>query len=169
MPVDSLLTPTQRYTRCRRTNCSLLLPSSERCPFFHRIPLAFHAAFCPYAIAVSRYCRCGEAALLQPALRPLPSQAFARANAGFQQSCRQLPLCWPSVKRLSGKQSQQLGCTHAAAARRRLEQASRSGLLNRALHAASAVEPPPHARRLRAEASDTEYTHFILDFSHSLL
>src|SRR3989442_15866224 len=31
IPVDSLLTHTQRYTRFRQTNCSLLLPSHERC------------------------------------------------------------------------------------------------------------------------------------------
>ncbi len=31
MPVDSLLTHTQRYTRFRQTNCSLLLPSREKC------------------------------------------------------------------------------------------------------------------------------------------
>ena len=34
IPVDSLLTHTQRYTRFRQTNCSLLLPSREKCPIF---------------------------------------------------------------------------------------------------------------------------------------
>ena len=34
IPVDSLLTQTQRYTRFRQTNCSLLLPSRERCQLF---------------------------------------------------------------------------------------------------------------------------------------
>ena len=31
IPVDSLLTQTQRYVSVRQTNCSLLLPSRERC------------------------------------------------------------------------------------------------------------------------------------------
>jgi len=34
IPVDSLLTQTQRYARFRQTNCSLLLPSRERCRNF---------------------------------------------------------------------------------------------------------------------------------------
>ena len=33
IPVDSLLTQTQQYTRFSQTNCSLLLPSRERCRF----------------------------------------------------------------------------------------------------------------------------------------
>ena len=33
IPVDSLLTQTQRYARFHQTNCSLLLPSRERCLF----------------------------------------------------------------------------------------------------------------------------------------
>ena len=44
-------------------------------------------------------------------------------------SCRQLPLCRSAGERLSGKPSQPLGYTHAAAARRRLAQASRSSAL----------------------------------------
>ncbi len=35
IPVDSLLTQTQRYARFCRTNCSLLLPSRERCQKFY--------------------------------------------------------------------------------------------------------------------------------------
>src|SRR6266849_10638815 len=34
IPVDSLLTQTQQYTRFSQTNCSLLLPSRERCREF---------------------------------------------------------------------------------------------------------------------------------------
>jgi len=37
IPVDSLLTQTQRYARFRQTNCSLLLPSRERCRFLGKI------------------------------------------------------------------------------------------------------------------------------------
>ncbi len=40
---------------------------------------------------VSRHCRCGEAALLQPTLRPLSSPAIARANAYSQPQAAELP------------------------------------------------------------------------------
>ncbi len=95
----------------------------------HLLPMQrFAPTLSPYAATAdaARWPCCSPRCVPCPHRR---SHAQTPAPSRKPQSCSQLPLCRPTGERLSGKPSQPLGYTHAAAARRRLAQASLSGLL----------------------------------------